>query len=188
MAGNFYRTLCIEDDDAGLEIMAGIDHLHNDFPIGCRVVVSLQGLTVARNRGVIQIGRAPAPGSRYTVDYIGSRAALDRIIIRSDETITCPTPSRLPIGGLTPDRCGTLVRIDELQYSPDELSASTWSGYKRFENQQGEAIYTYVRHYARFADEEVPTQKVSLVGILEKEETEKGRYMIRLRNEQDCID
>lgn len=31
---NFYRTFCVEEDGAGLEVMAGIDHLHNDFPPG----------------------------------------------------------------------------------------------------------------------------------------------------------
>jgi hypothetical protein len=31
---NFYRTFCIEEDGAGIEVMAGIDHLHNDFPEG----------------------------------------------------------------------------------------------------------------------------------------------------------
>lgn len=34
---NFYRTFCIEEDGAGIEVMAGIDHLHNDFPEGCQV-------------------------------------------------------------------------------------------------------------------------------------------------------
>lgn len=38
-AENFYRTLCICDAEAGLEVMAGIDHLHNDFPIGSRVTL-----------------------------------------------------------------------------------------------------------------------------------------------------
>ena len=52
-AENFYRTLCIEDNEAGLEVMAGIDHLHNDFPTGCRVTLRLKGLTVAESRGVL---------------------------------------------------------------------------------------------------------------------------------------
>ena len=61
-AENFYRTLCICDTEAGLEVMAGIDHLHNDFPIGSRVTLSLRGLAVAESRGVLQAGRPPAAG------------------------------------------------------------------------------------------------------------------------------
>ena len=48
-AGNFYRSLCIEEDHAALEVMAGIDQLHNDFPVGCRVVLQLEGLDLDKN-------------------------------------------------------------------------------------------------------------------------------------------
>jgi len=58
-AENFYRTLCICDAEAGLEVMAGIDHLHNGFPIGSRVTLSLRGLAIAESRGVLQAGRPP---------------------------------------------------------------------------------------------------------------------------------
>ena len=91
-AENFYRTLCICDAEAGLEVMAGIDHLHNDFPIGSRVTLSLRGL----------------------------------------------------------------------------------------------AVYTYVRRYARFADAEVPAGTVSLTGILQYDAAGDGRYILKLRDENDC--
>ena len=38
---NFYRSFCIEEEGAGIEIMAGIDQLHNDYPVGCRVSLSV---------------------------------------------------------------------------------------------------------------------------------------------------
>lgn len=123
-AENFYRTLCICDTEAGLEVMAGIDHLHNDFPIGSRVTLSLRGLAVAESRGVLQAGRPPAAGSGYATDYIGSRAAL--------------------------------------------------------------GVYTYVRRYARFADAEVPAGTVSLTGILQYDAAGDGRYILKLRDENDC--
>ena len=63
-AGNFYRSFCIEEEGAGIEIMAGIDQLHNDYPIGCRVSLSLEGLALGASRGVLQIGRRPAPEGR----------------------------------------------------------------------------------------------------------------------------
>ena len=92
-AENFYRTLCICDAEAGLEVMAGIDHLHNDLPIGSRVTLSLRGLTVAQSRGVLQAGRPPAAGSGYATDYIGSRAALGVVRVRSGEALAAPSPA-----------------------------------------------------------------------------------------------
>ena len=47
---NFYRTFCIEEDGAGIEVMAGIDHLHNDFPEGCQVTLRLRGLALGESR------------------------------------------------------------------------------------------------------------------------------------------
>lgn len=76
--GNFYRSLCIEEQSAAIEIMTGTDHLHNDYPRGCRVVLRLRQLAVGESRGVLQAGQMPAPGSGYATDYIGSQAALDR--------------------------------------------------------------------------------------------------------------
>lgn len=121
-AENFYRTLCICDTEAGLEVMAGIDHLHNGFPIGSRVTLSLRGLAIAESRGVLQAGRPPAAGSGYATDYIGSRAALGSVLVRSGEALAAPSPAPLVIPALTESRCGTLVRIDGVRYTPEDLS------------------------------------------------------------------
>ena len=40
--------------------MAGIDHLHNDFPPGSRVTLRLKGLALGESRGILQVGRKPA--------------------------------------------------------------------------------------------------------------------------------
>lgn len=52
-AGNFYRTLCIEQAGAALEVMVGLDHLHNDYPPGSRLMVRLRGLTLGLQYGVL---------------------------------------------------------------------------------------------------------------------------------------
>lgn len=186
-AGNFYRSFCIEDEGAALEIMAGIDQLHNDFPIGCRVVLHLEGLTVGESRGVLQVGRAPQAESGYDVDYLGSRAALDRVVARCGEVLEPIEPERLSIGELTPGRAGTLVRIDKVRYTPEDLTSVSWAGYKRFTDEEGNEIYTYVRTYADFAEDEVPVGWVSLAGILQYDDAGEGRYLIKLRDENDCL-
>ena len=186
LAGNFYRTMCIEDTEAALEVMAGIDHLHNDFPIGSRVTLRLRELTVGESRGVLQIGRRPAAGSGYVVDYLGSRSALGAALTRNGETLNAPSPALCAISELAPARCGTLVRIKNLRYMPEDLSATTWAGYKRFADPDGNTLYAYVRPYARFADEEVPTGTVSLTGILQHDAAGDGRYIVKLRDENDC--
>lgn len=186
-AANFYRTFCVEEDQAALEVAAGIDQLHNDFPIGCRVVIRLEGLTVGESYGLLQVGRAPAPGSAYEVDFLGSRAALGKAVTRCGEDLEPVEPARLTIPRLEPERAGTLVRIDRLRYTPEDLTSTVWSGYKRFTDADGNVIYTYVRSYADFADREVPTGWLSLVGILQYDKAGEGRFMLKLRDEGDCV-
>lgn len=60
--------------------------------------------------------------------------------------------------------------------------------YKRFTDAGGAEIYTYVRNYAGFAGEEVPAGKsCSLTGILQYDDAGKGRYLLKLRDENDCM-
>ena len=187
-AENFYRTFCIEQDGAALEVMAGVDHLHNDFPVGTYVTLHLKGYALGRHYGVLQFGRKPAPGSSYTTDYIASsRAALDKAVARTSLDRTVPEPALRTIEELTPAMCGTLVRIDGVRYAPEGLAdGTTWAGYKRFADDIGATIHTYVRAYARFADEEVPLVRCALRGILQYDDSGAGRYIMKLRDEGDC--
>ena len=165
--------------------MAGIDHLHNDFPEGCQVTLRLRGLALGESHGVLQAGRMPAAGSGFATDYIGSKAALDAAVTRNGEALAPIAPTLLSPGELTPERCGTLVRIGALSYTPEDLTPGTWAGYKRFTDDTGAAVYTYVRSYARFADDEVPVGRCTLTGILQYDATGEGRYILKLRDEND---
>lgn len=190
-AENFYRTFCIEEEGAAIEVMAGLDHLHNDFPEGTLVRLSLKGFALGRYRGVLQLGRMPAAGSGFATDFIGSsRAALDRAAERIETPPVPAEPAIRRIDELTAVMCGTLVRIDGLHYAPEEAEpepGTSWAGYRRFEDDRGAEIYTYVRAYARFAEEEVPAGRCSLRGILQYDERSGGRYIIKLRDEEDCM-
>lgn len=186
-AGNFYRTICIEKEQAALELLTGIDQLHNRFPLGCSVTLHLKGLTVAEKFGVLQVGTAPQPGSGYDVDYIGSLPALDQYLVRNSEALVDPQPARLTIPELDPLRCGTLVQIDNLRYAPESETESGWSGYRRFVDPNGNVIRSYVRDYADFADKEIPEMVVSLVGILQYDDSGDGCFLLKLRDETDCV-
>lgn len=180
---NFYRTLCIEADGAALEIMAGLDHLHNDYPEGSTVTVRLQGWMLAESRGMLQLGRKPAADSGYPTDYIASRPALDRTVVRSTEALQPLEPADRTIEELRPTMCGTLVRLEGLHYAPEEPVPGNWSGYNRFADDAGNEIYTYVRSYARFADYGIPAGRCTLTGILQRD---GKRYLLKLRDETDC--
>lgn len=204
-AFGFYHTLCIEEDGAALQLLAAVERLHADFPVGCRVTLRLRGLTLGRYRGLLQAGVHSEPGSYYAVDYLASPAALAAHLTRSGDPLQPVEPTRQTIESLTPERCGTLVRIEGLRYTPateagEGDAASTagsgsdpaegadprpvWRGLHRFCDATGGAVYSYVRSGALFADEPLPAGRCSLTGILQYA---SGNYWIQLRDASDCL-
>lgn len=199
---NFYRSLCIESDGAALEFLAGIDRLHVDYPVGCRVTMLLRGLTLGTYRGVLQVGAKSDAGSYYPTTYLSSPAAVAAHLVRWNENLQPVVPACLRIGDLTLAQCGTLVRIDGLHFVPDAESepaepaksvepvepAATWTGTHRFCDASGAEIYSYVRSNADFADTEIPSGEGSLIGILQYEGSgDSGRFLLKLRDETDFI-
>lgn len=186
-AGNFYRTLMLEEEGAAIELMAGIDGLHNIYPPGCELTLLLRGLTLGERYGVLQVGREAEAGSGYDTDYIGSRAALDRHVFRGSGLVPL-RPEVCALAELTPSMAGRLVRIDGLRHQPESLEEGTWSGYRRFVDAEGRSLRTYTRAYASFADEPIPTGDVLLVGILQyvSSSDTTANYLLKLRDAGDC--
>lgn len=184
-SGNFYRTLVLEEGGAGMELRAALDRLHVDFPVGCRVTLRLRGLALGSSGGVLQAGAPPAAGSRYPTDYIPSRPALDAVLRRCADSVVAVDAARISLAELAPERCGTLVRIDGLRYEPEELDEASWTGYRRFVDDRGGVIHTYVSEYADFARREPPAGRCILRGILQYDDA-RGRYQLKLRDERDC--
>ena len=91
-ADNFYRTLMLEDNSGAVEVCAGLYDLHNDYPVGCRLTLSADGLTAALDDGLLRIclrgGSATEP-----VAPMESPAIVRRHLLRTGETIL---PTALP--------------------------------------------------------------------------------------------
>lgn len=190
---NFYRTLFIQDEGASLEVMAGLNHLHNSYPEGTTLTLRLQGLKLCKSRGTLQVGRPPLAGSGYRVDYLASApASLDKILFRPTSPPEKIAPVSLSVAELHEGLCGTLVRVSGVHFSPlppseGEQTDRTWVGNKRFEDAEGRCIYTFVRRYARFARQEIPDGECSLTGILQYDNIEGVTcFSIKPRDEYDC--
>ncbi len=187
-AGNFYRTLLIEEDGAALELMAGERYLDRSFPEGCRVTLNLNGLTLTRTRGVLQAGVKADPSGGYDVDYLPSRAALDRHLTRHDESLQPIEPLCVAIPELRPEMCGRLVRVEHIAYTPEPNIpvVQGWCGERRFTDREGNEIYTFVREYARFAYTLWPESGIegSITGILQ---LQNGHFSIKPRDERDIF-
>ena len=209
-AGNFFRSVVLQEDGTGVELMAGLDDLFRVYPPGCRIAVRLQGLAMCRRFGVVQIGTMPAAGD-YAVEAIGVRALLDRYVACETVDVLRPVPRIVAFDELAPDMCGCLVQIEDLTPfwnwygedanqtlrpkemlplpSEEDPTDWKWEGYRLFEDRAGNRIATYTSTYARYAASEIPKGPVTLVGVLQYGNAGSiGKsYMIKMRDENDCF-
>lgn len=79
-AGNFYRTLVLDDGTGGAELRIAEYNLYTICPPGCRLTVSLRGCALGERNGVLQIGLPPDAYSPYPTGYISSRVLLERLL------------------------------------------------------------------------------------------------------------
>ncbi len=187
-AGNFYRTLLIEDSGAALEVRVGSYHLHNRYPIGCQLTINLKGLALERSLGVLQAGLLAEAYDYPEVGYLGAQALIDQHLFRGEKGDT-PTPAHYHIGELREEYCGTLIAIEGLRYTPLEEEEPLWAGYRRFTDSKGRAIHSHTGTYARFAADPIPRKEVTLCGILQYvSQGEHKGFVIKPRSEADWIE
>ncbi len=181
---NFYKTLYIQSQEHGVEVMVGLDGISAIYPLGAELTIKLEGLHIAKSYGVIQIGMPPALGSGYDVDYIGSRVRADEHIFRA-QVVDEPDPIKLQIGALTEAHLGSLVQIEGLTLTPQ--ADAVWSGDRLFTDSVGNQIRVYTSTYATFADDTIPSEAaLTLTGILQRpsRDTNSG-FTLKLRDRYD---
>ena len=189
-AGNFYRSLMVEQDGAAVELRVALTEMHNIWPVGSGVAVRLQGLAMGGSMGVRCIG-LPAEGYSYnTVDYIPSRVEADRIISR----LHGPEPfgvRSLCADMLDVSMCGCLVRVTELTRAGDGSESPQWGGANIFVDEvSGARIAVSVSDYADFANHQVPAGRVVVTGILQfgrPDGADEDMFILKPRYEEDIL-
>lgn len=183
-AGNFYRRLVVEDEGVALAIKARLDGLHNAYPEGMWLTISMEGLVAERQYGILHIGSEGSETGYLTADYIPSKAALDNHLFPSNDILPI-APYDLQLNQLTPSLAGRLVRIGGLALDAAERSEEevvVWSGAHRFYGADSLYVSCYVRPYADFADRPIPDTNGSLTGVLEYN---NGNYTLVPRDAED---
>ena len=106
-AGNFYRTLVLDDGTGGAELRIAEYNLYTICPSGCRLTVSLRGCALGERNGVLQIGLPPDAYSPYPTGYISSRVLLERLLHPTGERQE-PVATPCEIARLGTASCGRL--------------------------------------------------------------------------------
>ena len=178
---NFYRTFCVEEDGAGLEVMAGIDHLHNDFPPGSRVTLRLKGLALGDYGGKIQLGTAP--DGDYGVGRI-PREELGRYLRRNPDKDRRPQPAVCTFDAIGPRQTDTYVCFEGVRFTEagpwcdtDPETSEPQTSERTLTDAQGRTFRVRTLGTCAYATEPVPQGTGSVYGIIDYF---NGKYTLRV--------
>lgn len=167
-SGNFFRSLILQDETAGIEVLINLTSAYNDYPIGRELFIKLKGLHLGIVSGVIQLGG-------YT--YIESGAEeLGDIVLLSDhifagKRVGEPEPKVTTINALSTEDITTVIRLENVEFANFELG-QTYSDpvgrrsiNRTVQDCNGNEIVVRSSGYALFAGELIPEGNGTLTAI-----------------------
>ncbi|MCD8100978.1 MAG: DUF5689 domain-containing protein [Alistipes sp.] len=155
--GNFYKTLCVEDDSGGIAVRIDLGEYFRTFGLGEEVTIYCNGLTLGTYGGAVQLGVLSADGTN-TVTYIPSAYVMSAF--RSVGEGAEPPVTTVTIPDLSPGLINAWVEIREVQFEEGEPSL-TWSEEdadtdRYITDAQGNRLAVRTSRYATFAGELLP--------------------------------
>ena len=182
--GNFYKSLVIQDNTAGINIKLNSTGLYNFYKPGQIVYLKCKGLQLGGYAGLVEIGAIPTD-NKYEADFIPD-GVIGNYLFKGEKKEPVE-PRALSIGTLHKSFEYTLIKLDEVQFISSELVlnyADTQSKEKpqnrTLIDKNGKKIIVRTSGFARFADEPLPKGSGSVTGILTYFNTTPQLILIRL--------
>lgn len=166
-SGNFYKSLFVQDETGGLELLLNVGSLYTYYPIGRVVYVKLQGLIVGDYQGTTQVG-----GYIFDNTLGGIEPAEVTRKVLKGELNKPVTPKEISISQIKPADYATLVTLKDVQFTAaevglfyaDYIGKSTTN--RKLEDCNGKTITLRSSGYANFAPQQTPGGKGTVTGVL----------------------
>lgn len=126
-SGNIFKVLYVQDEDGGVGVSLAIDEvsMFNVYPVGKRVFIKINGLTIGANNGTPQIGKGTSQNGSFTnIDRIPASLMREHIIPGMAGIQVEPKLKK--ITELGPSDLNTLVVLENLEFvntGPNEIFA-----------------------------------------------------------------
>ncbi len=189
-SGNFYREIVVEDSSGGVRIAIGGWDIAALYPLGVEVAVYAQGLAVAREDGVLTLGREIYDWSGGEVEPIEPREEFRRRVVVTDYAVAME-PRAAVLEELTESDLGRLVEIEGVTYVGEPAVGWGTTEYgseadREFVDDDGRVVLVRTSKYADFAERRVPTERVKICGILYRDRY-KGAdvFVLKMRTLED---
>ena len=183
-AGNFYQSIVIQDSTGGITIRLNGFGLYNDFPVGRRVAVKLNGLWLGDYAGMLQLGNAVDRSNPLYPELTAVPVPLfDRFLVKKEYN-NVVVPKTVRIDQLNDSLQSCLVKIDQLEFAISDTGTSFADAVnKQSENKTvkvcgGGSIFIRTSGFADFAADKIPRGNGSVTAVYSVFRTEK-QLMIR---------
>ncbi len=164
-AGNFFKTLVIQDETAGIHLSINAFDLFVDYAPG-RTVYVQGGLELGEYNGLPQLG---IKGSGSEVERIPEALLSQYLVI--GETATLPEPTVKTINSLSSADLSTLIKIEEVEYTASLLGGTyaipNGGGTQNriVEDCSGNELILRNSDFASFAGASIPDGNGSVIGV-----------------------
>lgn len=170
-SGNFYKTIVIQDETAGIEVKLNSVGLFNDYPIGREVFIRCRGLLISDYNGLIQLGGGTYDDQGET-RLGGIEEALLNDYLVAGERDQFVTPKAKSIKDISTNDLSTLVKLTDVQFIQSNAGVSyadpvtQFSVNHQIEDCAGNTILLRTSGYADFAGDLTPAGKGSLTALV----------------------
>jgi hypothetical protein len=196
-AGNFYKTIVVQDATGGIEVKLDKTTLYNDYPRGSRVVVYCNNLYLGEYGGLPQLGSIYTENGITQLGSLEGDIIISKHVFRKGKTPVTVTPLVLTSIGLTPSNFSKLVSFEDVQFQTLNLPGSnvrlTYAdpiGLNSISHRLMGCSDTYstlvVRSsgFARFAKDTIPSMNGTITGVLSYY---NGTYQLTIRDLNDVV-
>ena len=176
-SGNFYKQIIIQDSTGAIPVKINRSGLYSDFPVGRKVYIKCQGLSLGEYGDFIQLGRGK--DEKDDLADIPNTLINDYIIKASYPHVVEPkvvSVSDLNVPALGEDMLGMLVKFERVQvidqfrgetYGEDPNDPNTTSSgeNRKVESCGGAEIILRNSNYCNFQSALMPDGSGELIGI-----------------------
>lgn len=194
-AGNFYKSIVIQDSTGGIEVKINKTTLYNDYKRGQRVIIYCNNLYLGEYGGLVQLGTVFTENGVTQIGGMEGDVIIREHIFKKGKTLVPVTPLTLLPAQLTSSNFSKLVKVDDIEFlkitSPENGSRLTYAdkvGKNSADHTLDGCSQTYLNlvlrtsAYSKFAGDTIPSRKGSIVGILSYY---NGTFQLMIRDLND---
>lgn len=187
--GNFFSVIHFQDSPSnsseGLQIEVDLRDSHLFFDVGQRIIIKLKGLYLGKSKEVFKLGGVFSSFGNLSVGRLPNTAVFDHILVACEvpETIV-PFPTQ--ITGLNEEMVGTLITIENVEVSEDNLGLSF--ALEREETErllmdcEDNELTLLNSGFSDFQEMILPEKRGAITGLLTQD---NGDYQLVIRDLED---